>query len=64
MVRRMVFVQVAVGQGSLEDGIISRSLDAPEPSPIFQGLAPPHGLTLVEVGYPPKSTGENESIRE
>ena len=61
MVRRMVSVQVAVGQGNLEAGIISRSLDLPEPPPIFQGLAPPHGLTLVEVGYLPKSTGENES---
>ena len=59
MVRRMVFVQVAAGQGSLEVGSISRSLDQPEPPSIFQGLAPPQGLTLIEVGYPPKNTGEN-----
>ena len=60
MVRRMVFVQMAVGQGSLEAGSISRSLDQPEPPPIFQGLAPPQGLTLIGVGYPPENTGENE----
>ena len=60
MVRRMVFVQVAVGQGRLEDGIISRVLNQPQPQPIFQGLAPPHGLNLVEVTYLPESGNEND----
>jgi tRNA pseudouridine38-40 synthase len=52
MVRRMVFVQVSVGQGKLEAGIISRVLQAPHSYPIFQGLAPSQGLSLVEVNYP------------
>ena len=55
MVRRMVFVQVSVGQGKLEAGTISRVLQAPTGQPMFQGLAPPQGLSLVEVGYPPES---------
>jgi tRNA pseudouridine38-40 synthase len=52
MVRRMVFVQVAVGQGKLEAGIISRVLQATESQPMFQGLAPSKGLSLVKVSYP------------
>jgi tRNA pseudouridine38-40 synthase len=53
MVRRMVFVQVSVAQGKLEAGIISQALSTPQGHPMFQGLAPPQGLTLVEVRYPP-----------
>ena len=52
MVRRMVFVQVAVGQGKLEAGSISRVLQAAQSQPMFQGLAPSQGLSLVEVSYP------------
>ena len=56
MVRRMVLVQVSVGQGKLEAGVISRALEHPESQPMmFQGLAPSQGLTLVEVAYPSKS---------
>ena len=52
MARRMVFVQVAVGQGKLEAGSISRVLQAAQSQPMFQGLAPSQGLSLVEVSYP------------
>jgi len=55
MVRRIVFVQVSVAQGKLPVRIISRVLEAPQIQPMFQGLAPPHGLTLVEVCYPPET---------
>ena len=52
MVRRMVFVQVAVAQGKLEAGIISRALEQPQTQPMFQGLAPSQGLSLTQVSYP------------
>ena len=52
MVRRMVFVQVSIGQGKLETGIISQVLQAPQGQPMLQGLAPPQGLALAGVGYP------------
>jgi tRNA pseudouridine38-40 synthase len=56
MVRRLVFVQVAVAQGKVSAEKIARSLAEPAPagkrSEIPAGLAPAHGLTLVEVTYP------------
>ncbi len=52
MVRRMVFVQISIGQGKLEAGIISEVLQTPKGQSMLQGLAPPQGLSLVEVGYP------------
>jgi tRNA pseudouridine38-40 synthase len=56
MVRRLVFVQVAVAQGKLSTEMITRSLvqqaKAGSRSEIPAGLAPAHGLTLVEVTYP------------
>jgi tRNA pseudouridine38-40 synthase len=52
MVRRMVFVQVAIGQVKLEAGIISRVLLAAQSQPMFQGLAPSQGLSLINVSYP------------
>jgi tRNA pseudouridine38-40 synthase len=51
MVRRMVNIQVEVGQGKLEPEIITRYL-AGEMKGMIQGLAPPHGLYLTEVSYP------------
>jgi tRNA pseudouridine38-40 synthase len=57
MVRRLVFVQVAVAQGKLPVEAIARSL-ADQASAkkggekLLAGLAPAHGLTLVEVVYP------------
>lgn len=56
MVRRLVFIQVAVAQGKVPAEAISHSLADPKPagkrSEIPSGLAPAHGLTLVEVAYP------------
>jgi tRNA pseudouridine38-40 synthase len=57
MVRRLVFVQVAVAQGKVSAETISRSLakqiSAEKGSEVLPaGLAPAHGLTLVEVAYP------------
>jgi len=55
MVRRMVFLQVAVAQGKISVEDIARSL-AKQASTEFRsalpsGLAPAHGLTLVGVEY-------------
>src|SRR6185503_12783102 len=56
MVRKLVFVQVAVAQGKFPVEAIARSLAEKLPAgkrtEIPAGLAPAHGLTLVEVTYP------------
>jgi len=57
MVRRLVFVQVAVSQGKFSAESVARSLAKPALAAsgiekIPAGLAPAHGLTLVEVTYP------------
>lgn len=52
MVRRLVNVQVEIGQGRCEVEAIRRYLESPPELPI-QGLAPAHGLSLVKVNYPP-----------
>jgi tRNA pseudouridine38-40 synthase len=56
MVRRLVFVQVAVSQNKVSAESVARSLANLVPagtrSEIRSGLAPAHGLTLVEVTYP------------
>jgi tRNA pseudouridine38-40 synthase len=50
MVRRLVFIQVLVGQGKLALEDVRRSLATGQiPIP---GIAPAHGLALVEVEYP------------
>jgi len=55
MVRRMVFLQVAVAQGKIPVEAFARSLAkqaADKSRSIFpSGLAPAHGLTLVSVEY-------------
>jgi tRNA pseudouridine38-40 synthase len=56
MVRRLVFVQVAVAQGKTSSvEAVAKSLAKPLPagtrSGLPSGLAPAHGLTLVEVRY-------------
>ena len=51
MVRRIVYVLVAVAQGRLDAARIVESL-AGNKLETVQGLAPPNGLTLVEVTYP------------
>ncbi len=54
MVRRLVFVQVAVGQGKFPARVVAEML-AKGHSVVPAGLAAPCGLTLVEVTYPEKS---------
>jgi len=60
MVRRMTFVQIAVGQGRLELEEIQRHIQQPQDPPI-QGLAPPQGLALIQVEYP-SGNGENKKL--
>lgn len=50
MVRRLVYVQVAVAQKKLEPVIVQERL-ADGSRTMLQGLAPPQGLVLVEVRY-------------
>jgi len=58
MVRRLVFVQVAVAQGKISAEAILNSLEKPASAEkLIAGLAPAHGLTLVEVAY-----SKNESM--
>ena len=49
MVRKIVHAQVAVGQGRLPVRELIRALE--EQTELPSGLAPAHGLTLVEVRY-------------
>ena len=55
MVRRMVFVQAAIAQGKIPAEVITYSLadqkSAEERSEFLSGLAPAHGLTLINVEY-------------
>jgi len=60
MVRRLVFVQVAVAQGKISMEAVAGSLtgqaEGQERSELPAGLAPAHGLTLVQVTYPTEIT--------
>lgn len=51
MVRRLVFVQVAAAQGKLSAETIADALADASAGSLPAGLAPAHGLTLVEVAY-------------
>ena len=51
MVRKLVHIQVAVGQGRAEAQVIADALEG-RPRGVPGGLAPANGLTLVEVTYP------------
>jgi tRNA pseudouridine38-40 synthase len=55
MVRRMVFIQVAVAQGKISAEVIAGSLaeqaSAESRSVLPSGLPPAHGLTMVKVEY-------------
>lgn len=51
MVRRLVHVQVAVGQGRLQVDALLKHLQNPGGLPLH-GLAPPQGLSLMAVHYP------------
>jgi tRNA pseudouridine38-40 synthase len=72
MVRRMVSLQVEIGQGKnpLEKllwYLQPQGWKGEERLVVVQGLAPPNGLVLVEVGYPPakitvQQTGDYASV--
>lgn len=51
MVRRLVFVQVAVAQGRCSGDAVMRALDRGVASELPAGLAPAHGLELMQVNY-------------
>jgi tRNA pseudouridine38-40 synthase len=52
MVRRMVFVQIAVAQARCDEGSVVLALaSGKRPPDLPAGLAPPGGLTLVGVDY-------------
>ncbi len=52
MVRRLVFVQVAVAQGRCSRETVLKALDRGSPSNgLPAGLAPAHGLELMQVDY-------------
>lgn len=51
MVRRLVRLQVQIGQGLVQPEALLDYLQAGQVQKV-QGLAPPHGLTLVSVSYP------------
>ena len=56
MVRRLVFIQVAVAQGKASADAILNSLEKPASAEkLPAGLAPAHGLTLVAVAYASKA---------
>jgi tRNA pseudouridine38-40 synthase len=61
MVRRLVSVQVAIGQGKSNPEQIVFLLKSGADSPI-KGLAPAKGLTLEEVIYPSESGGNEDVI--
>jgi tRNA pseudouridine38-40 synthase len=58
MVRRLVGFQVAVAQGREAPEVVLRSLEAPKQARVRR-LAPPQGLTLIEVIY----AGENSAVQ-
>ncbi len=56
MVRRIVQVQVDAAQGKISPGEIEKYLTGVYPE-MVEGLAPPNGLSLVEVRYPDAAGG-------
>jgi tRNA U38,U39,U40 pseudouridine synthase TruA len=62
MVRRIVGIQVAVGRGQLEKQhfeSIFRSADLSQ----CKWIAPPQGLTLVELRYPPSGLSRDAYLQ-
>jgi len=51
MVRSIVALCVEVGRGRLDAAAIAGIIEARDRN-AARGVAPPHGLTLWEVGYP------------
>ena len=61
MVRRMVFVQVMVGQQRVSLDAMREALTTPSTAKLVPGLAPPYGLVLKEVQYTGRRLGKEES---
>jgi tRNA pseudouridine38-40 synthase len=67
MVRRLVHMQVLIGQGRLETEMLAEVLHTLPTLPgkgsmLRHGLAPARGLTLVAVGYPPEVLSPDEDL--
>ena len=62
MVRRMVYLQVQVGQDRLVLEQLAQAVDAAQPQP--PGLAPAHGLVLKEVWYEENRGGWSTGCHE
>lgn len=63
MVRRLVYWQVLTGQNRLSLEQLALAVEASQP--LTPGLAPPQGLTLVEVRYPESGQGsQNDGINK
>jgi tRNA pseudouridine38-40 synthase len=62
MVRRLVSLQVEIGQGRLDAAEVTRCLVSRNPARV-KGLAPPQGLTLVEVIYQSEINGQENVYR-
>jgi tRNA pseudouridine38-40 synthase len=61
MVRRMVFVQVMVGQQRVSLDTLQEALTTPSAAKLAPGLAPPYGLILKEVQYAGRGQVTEES---
>ncbi|HEX9617981.1 MAG TPA: tRNA pseudouridine(38-40) synthase TruA [Anaerolineales bacterium] len=62
MIRRMVLLQVEFAQDRLEGRRVAGYLTGQAGASV-QGLAPPNGLTLVEVIYPPELAGVRNNLK-
>ena len=60
MVRRMVFVQVMVGQQRVSLDALQEALTVPAAAKLLPGLAPPQGLILKEVQYVDRGFGTQQ----
>lgn len=60
MVRRLVYVQVMVGQARLDMDVLPQSLQPQAAANLVHGLAPAQGLCLVEVRYPQNGQKRDE----
>jgi tRNA pseudouridine38-40 synthase len=64
MVRRLVYLQVMVGQGRQEMEVIPDSLQPKGKGDLVKGLAPAQGLRLVEVCYPEGVSSESGNCKQ
>jgi tRNA pseudouridine38-40 synthase len=67
MVRRLVHMQVLIGQKRLEPETLEQTLNTSQVLPgkgtiLRHGLAPANGLSLIEVGYPAEVISDDEGL--